>query len=221
MPKLIWDEVGKRFYETGLDHGVLYVYDESKKTYKSGVPWNGLTAVSETPSGGESNPQYADNIKYIELFSEEEFGASIEAFTYPVEFEACDGTRDIIPGVTATQQRRTMFAMSYRTIIGNDTSGNDYGYKLHIVYGAHAKPSERQRNTINDSPELTAFSWELTTSKVPVTTVSGLRATAHVVIDSTKTDTAVMKKIEEALYGSETKTSNLLTPDDIFKLTGV
>ena len=114
-----------------------------------------------------------------------------------------------------------MFAMSYRTIIGNDTSGNDYGYKLHIVYGAHAKPSERQRNTINDSPELTAFSWELTTSKVPVTTVPGLRATAHVVIDSTKTDTAVMKKIEEALYGSEAKTSNLLLPDDIFKLTGV
>lgn len=219
MAKIVWDEVGKRFYETGVNHGVLFVYDSSTKAYGNGVAWNGLTAVNENPSGAESNPQYADNIKYLDLISSEQFGATIEAFYYPDEFEECDGTKEIKPGITATQQNRKMFAFSYRSELGNDTDGNDYGYKLHIVYGAKAAPSAKSRSTINDSPEAAAFSWEVSTTPVAVNT-EGFKPTSHIVIDSTKSDPAILTKIEETLYGSATKEPTLLLPDDIAAIEG-
>lgn len=218
MAKIVWDEVGKRFYETGVNHGVLFVYDSATKAYGNGVAWNGLTAVNENPSGAESNAQYADNVKYLDLISAEQFGATIEAFYYPDEFEECDGTKEIKTGITATQQNRKMFAFSYRTELGNDTEGNDYGYKLHIVYGAKAAPSAKSRSTINDSPEAATFSWEVSTTPVAVKT-EGFKPTSHIVIDSTKTDSAILKKIENTLYGTENAEPTLLLPDDIIDLT--
>lgn len=211
MAKLVWDETGKRLYETGVSKGVLYVQADDG-TYGNGVAWNGLTAVNESPSGAEATPLYADDIKYLELTSTEEYGASIEAYTYPEEFEQCDGSAELGAGVTIGQQPRKAFGFCYRTLIGNDVKNNDYGYKIHIVYGAKAAPSEKAYQTVNDSPEAITFSWELTTTPV---NVAGHKPTACVTIDSTKVDQAKLTSIEEALYGSDTKEPKLLLPDEI------
>lgn len=211
MAKLVWDETGKRLYETGVSKGVLYVQADDG-TYGNGVAWNGLTAVNESPSGAEATPLYADDIKYLELTSTEEYGASIEAYTYPEEFEQCDGSAELGAGVTIGQQPRKAFGFCYRTLIGNDVKNNDYGYKIHIVYGAKAAPSEKAYQTVNDSPEAITFSWELTTTPV---NVAGHKPTACVTIDSTKVDLAKLTSIEEALYGSDTKEPKLLLPDEI------
>lgn len=214
MPKLTWDDTGKRTYETGVDHGVLYVQDESGE-YPKGVAWNGLTAVNEAPSGAESSPQYADNIKYLELTSAEEFGATVEAFTYPDEFMECDGSAQPTPGVTIGQQARKRFGMCYRTKLGNDVQGDDYGYKLHLIYGAKAAPSEKAYSTINDSPEAITFSWELTTTPVNVT---GYKPTAVIVIDSTKADPTKLQELEKVLYGDEMGEAKLPLPDEVLTL---
>lgn len=211
MAKLVWDETGKRLYETGVSKGVLYVQADDG-TYGNGVAWNGLTAVNESPSGAEATPLYADDIKYLELTSTEEYGASIEAYTYPEEFEQCDGSAELGAGVTIGQQPRKAFGFCYRTLIGNDVKNNDYGYKIHIVYGAKAAPSEKAYQTVNDSPEAITFSWELTTTPV---NVAGHKPTACVTIDSTKVEPAKLTSIEEALYGSDTKEPKLLLPDEI------
>lgn len=211
MPKLVWDETGKRLYETGVSKGVLYVQGDDG-TYGNGVAWNGLTAVNESPSGAEATPLYADDIKYLELISTEEYGASIEAYTYPEEFEQCDGSAELGAGVTIGQQPRKAFGFCYRTLIGNDVKNNDYGYKLHIVYGAKAAPSEKAYQTVNDSPEAITFSWELTTTPV---NVAGHKPTACVTIDSTKIAPAKLTSIEEALYGSDSAEPKLLLPDEI------
>lgn len=211
MAKLVWDETGKRLYETGVSKGVLYVQSDDG-TYGNGVAWNGLTAVNESPSGAEATPLYADDIKYLELTSTEEYGASIEAYTYPEEFEQCDGSAELGAGVTIGQQPRKAFGFCYRTLIGNDVNNNDYGYKIHIVYGAKAAPSEKAYQTVNDSPEAITFSWELTTTPV---NVEGHKPTACVTIDSTKVEPAKLTSIEEALYGSDTKEPKLLLPDEI------
>ena len=213
MAKLVWDQTGERLYETGVDRGVLFVYDTDGNEYGTGVPWNGLTAVNETPSGAESNPQYADNIKYLDLYSAEEFGATIEAFTYPEEFEECDGSAELARGVTIGMQNRKMFGFSYRTLVGNDTEGTDHGYKLHLVYGAKASPSEKNRSTVNDSPEAVTFSWEVTTTPV---NVAGFKPTAHLVIDSTKADPTKLAELEKKLYGDDsTGQSTLPLPDEV------
>lgn len=214
MSKLKWDQIGERIYETGLDHGVLYPVTKSG-TYDKGVAWNGLSAVNESPSGAEANPVWADNIKYLNLISAEDFGATVEAYTYPPEFEECDGSAEIAPGVTIGQQSRKMFGMSYRTLIGNDVNGQDHGYKLHLIYGAQASPSEKNRATINDSPEAVSFSWELSTTPVDV---PGYKPTAHLAIDSTRTDAAKMKALEDILYGSETAEPRLPMPEEIMEL---
>lgn len=211
MAKLVWDETGKRKYETGVSKGVLYVQTE-EGTYGKGVAWNGLTAVNESPSGAESTPLYADDIKYLELTSTEEYGASIEAYTYPEEFEVCDGSAELAAGVTIGQQPRKTFGFCYKTIVGNDIKNNDHGYKIHIVYGAKAAPSEKAYQTVNDSPEAITFSWELTTTPV---SVEGYKPTACVTIDSTKIDAANLQAIEEALYGTESNEPKILLPDEI------
>lgn len=211
MPKLVWDETGKRLYETGVSKGVLYVQTD-EGTYGNGVAWNGLTAVNESPSGAEATPLYADDIKYLELTSTEEYGASIEAYTYPEEFEQCDGSAELGAGVTIGQQPRKAFGFCYRTLIGNDVKNNDYGYKIHIVYGAKAAPSEKAYQTVNDSPEAITFSWELTTTPVNVT---GHKPTACITIDSTKIEPAKLTSIEEALYGTDSVEPKLLLPDEI------
>lgn len=214
MAKLVWDETGKRFYETGVKMGVLYV-QQAGGTYNKGVAWNGLTAVTESPSGAEANPMYADDIKYLNLFSAEEFGATVEAYTYPAEFEQCDGSASISTGVTIGQQERKQFGLCYRTTLGNDVNGNDHGYKLHLIYGAKASPSEKAYATINDSPEAITFSWELTTTPV---NVSGHKPTANLVIDSTKVSSAAMAALEEALYGNTTTEARLPLPDEIVQI---
>jgi hypothetical protein len=199
MPQLIkWDESGKKFYETGVDHAVLYP-QISDGTYPEGVAWNGIISITQSPSGAESNPQYADNIKYLNLLSLEEFGGSIEAFTYPDEFAVCDGTAELEVGIMVGQQARKPFGLCYRTILGNDTLGESYGYKLHFIYGALASPSERQNQTINESPEALALSWDFTTTPVPVT---GLKPTAYVVLDSTKVNALDLAALEAILYGA-------------------
>lgn len=204
MSKLKWDEVGKRLFETGVDHGVLYVPDVTG-VYATGVPWNGLTAVTEAPSGAESNKQYADNQVYLNLVSAEEFAATIEAFTYPDEFEQFDGSAELDPGVYIAQQVRKPFGLSYRSLVGNDLEGQEHGYKLHLVYGCLAAPSERARATVNDSPEAMGLSWELSTTPVAVGTIAGkeYRPTAHLTIDSTKVDAEALAAIEEVLYGKD------------------
>lgn len=211
MAKLVWDESGKRLYETGVKNGVLYLQDETG-AYNKGVAWNGLTAITESPSGAEATPLYADDIKYLELFSAEEFGATIEAYTYPEEFEACDGSASLGTGVTIGQQDRKTFGLCYRTVLGNDVKSNDYGYKLHLIYGAKAAPSEKGYQTINDSPEAITFSWEITTTPVNVT---GFKPTASITIDSTKIDAEKLKSIEDLLYGTETVPAKLPLPDEI------
>lgn len=211
MAKIVWDESGKRLYETGVKNGVLYIQDETG-AYIKGVAWNGLTAVTESPSGAEATPLYADDIKYLELFSAEEFGATIEAYTYPEEFEACDGSASLGTGVTIGQQDRKTFGLCYRTVLGNDVKSNEYGYKLHLIYGAKAAPSEKGYQTINDSPEAITFSWEVTTTPV---NVAGFKPTASVTIDSTKIDAAKLKKIEDMLYGEGATDAKLPLPDEL------
>ena len=199
MSKIVWDKTGERLYESGVDHGVLYPI-ASGGTYPKGVPWNGLVSVSENPTGAEATAQYADNIKYLNLLSAEEFGATIEAFTYPDEFAVCDGSAEIIPGVMIGQQSRKVFGLCYRTLIGNDVDGSDHGYKLHLIYGALASPSEKAYTTVNDSPEAITLSWEVTTTPVPVT---NFKPTASLVIDSTKFDITKMQALEKVLYGKD------------------
>lgn len=211
MAKLVFDESGKRFYETGVSKGVLYVQDASG-AYPLGVAWNGLTAVNEAPSGAEATPLYADDIKYLELRSAEEFGATIEAYTYPDEFEACDGSAEIAEGVVIGQQARKSFGLCYRTIVGNDVQGNDLGYKLHLIYGATAAPSEKAYATVNDSPEAVTFSWEVTCTPVDV---EGFKPTATVVIDSRKVDAEKLAALEAKLYGSESEEPMLPLPAEI------
>lgn len=214
MAKLVWDEVGKRTYETGVDKGVLYVQDD-EGAYGNGVAWNGLTAVNESPSGAEPTALYADNTKYLELTSKEEYGATIEAYTYPDEFEACDGSAEVGTGVVIGQQSRKVFGLCYRTVKGNDVKNNDYGYKIHLVYGCKAKPAQKNYQTINDSPEAITFSWEVSTTPVEV---EGFKPTATVTIDSTKVAAEKLKSIEEALYGTESVEPKLLLPSEIIAI---
>lgn len=217
MARLEWDKTGEHLYETGVDHGVLYFPDQTG-AYKNGVAWNGLISVSESPSGAEATGQYADNIKYLSLISAEEFGATVEAYTYPEEFEACNGNKELVDntGVYVGQQSRSVFGFCYRTMIGNDTDGQDHGYKLHLVYGCQVSPSEKAYQTINDSPEALTFSWELSTTPVNVT---GKKPTALLVIDSTKIDSTKLTKIEAKLYGDATSTGAVLpTPDEIAEI---
>lgn len=216
MSKLVWDQTGERFYETGVDHGVLYPM-QTGGVYNKGVAWNGLTAVTESPSGAEANPLYADNIKYLNLVSAEEFGATIEAYTYPDEFAECDGSAALVPGVYIGQQARKTFGLSYRTVLGNDVDSNDYGYKLHLIYGALAAPSEKGYSTINDSPEAITFSWEVTTTPV---SVEGYKPTASVTIDSTKVDAEKLAALEAVLYGSESEEARLPLPDELVTILG-
>lgn len=210
MPRIEWHKTGGNKYETGVKMGVLYPQVDGK--YPKGVAWDGLSAVTESPSGAEANPIYADDIKYLNLLSVEEFGATVEAYMYPEEFEACQGYAELAPGITIGQQEHQAFGLCYRTTIGNDTKGNGYGYKLHLIYGATAAPSERNYQTINDSPEPMTMSWELTTVPVAVT---GKQPTASLVLDSTKTDAALMKALEDVLYGTEEKEASLPLPDEI------
>ena len=216
MARLEWDKTGERLYETGTDRGVLYV--ASNGTYPTGVAWNGLTGVDENPSGAEANAQYADNIKYLELRSAEDFGATVTAYTYPDEFEQCDGSAEPATGMYIGQQARKMFGMSYRTKIGNDTDGDEHGYYIHLIYGATASPSQRSYKTINDSPEPIEFSWEVTTTPVNIT---GYKPVAHVRINSTKADPEKLAVLESVLYGSngegnaEGRTASLPLPDAV------
>ena len=210
MAKLVWDKTGERLYETGVKQGVLYVQEAG--AYPKGVAWNGLTAVTESPSGAEATPLYADDIKYLNLMSAEEFGATIEAYTYPDEFKVCNGEADLVTGVSIGQQARKTFGMCYRTAIGNDVDGSDHGYKLHLIYGALAAPSEKAYATINDSPEAITFSWEVTTTPVNVT---GFKPTSYVVIDSTKVDATKLAALEAKLYGDTEAEAMLPLPDEI------
>lgn len=211
MAEITWDNPGDRVFETGVDHGVLYIPDAAG-IYNTGFAWNGLISVTESPSGAEPSPQYADNIKYLNLISAEEFGATIEAFTYPEEFEQCDGTAIPTPGVSVGQQTRKAFGLSYRTLIGNDVDGTDYGYKLHLIYGAMAAPSERAYGTVNDSPEAITFSWEVTTTPV---SVPGLKNSASITIDSTKVDATALAALEDALYGTVGSDPRLPLPEEV------
>lgn len=214
MSKIVWDQSGQRLYETGVKMGVLYVQDASG-AYPKGVAWNGLTAVNETPSGAEATALYADDIKYLNLRSAEDFGATIEAYMYPEEFEQCDGSAELAPGVKIGQQARNAFGLCYRTVLGNDIAGNDFGYKLHIIYGATAAPSEKAYATINDSPEAITFSWEVNCTPVEV---EGFKPTASLVIDSTKVDAEKLAALEAKLYGGESSEPMLPLPAEIAEM---
>lgn len=216
MSKLVWDQAGERLYETGVKKGVLYPQAEGG-LYPLGVAWNGLISVSESPSGAEPSALYADDIKYLNLYSTEEFGATVECYTYPDEFAACDGSAELTKGVTIGQQPRKAFGLCYRTSVGNDVVGNDYGYKLHIIYNAMASPSEKAYSTVNDSPEAITFSYELTTTPV---NVEGFKPTASVVVDSTKVDAEKLKALEDILYGTEDAEPRLPLPDEIVTIVG-
>ena len=212
MSKIIWDATSERLYETGVKNVVLYPM-ASTGAYDKGVAWNGVTAITESPSGAEATPLYADDIKYLELRSAEEFGATIEAYTYPDEFAACDGSAELVPGMKIGQQTRKAFGLSYRTTLGNDTEGEAYGYKIHVIYGAKAAPSEKAYATINDSPEAITFSWEVTTTPVAVT---GFKPTSYLEFDSTKLSEAQMAAVEALLYGTDgedAKEASLPLPD--------
>ena len=212
--KLVWDKTGEHYYETGVKNGVLYPMSASG-TYPKGVAWNGLTAITESPSGAEATALYADDIKYLNLMSNEEFGATVEAYTYPDEFAECDGSASLTEGVYIGQQARKTFGLCYRTTLGNDSKGNDYGYKLHIIYGAMASPSEKAYSTINDSPDAVTFSWEITTTPVNVT---GFKPTASITIDSKKCDASKLAALEEILYGGENQEARLPLPDEVANL---
>ena len=211
MSKLVWDQTGERFYETGVKNGVLYIQGENG-TYPKGVAWNGLTAVTESPSGAEATALYADDIKYLNVLSNEEFGATIEAYTYPEEFAQCDGSASLGTGVSIGQQARKTFGLCYRTTVGNDTDGSDFGYKIHIIYGCLAAPSEKAYATINDSPEAITFSWEVTTTPV---NVEGFKPTASIVIDSTKATAEKLTAFEKIIYGDAETEARLPLPDEI------
>lgn len=213
MAKIIWDNTGEKLYETGVKNGVLYL--QTAGVYNKGVAWNGLTAVTESPSGAEPTNLYADDIKYISLYSAEEFGATVEAYTYPEEFAECDGSAQIADGVWIGQQSRKSFGLAYKTTVGNDTDGTGYGYKLHLLYGCMASPSEKSYSTINDSPEAITFSWELTTTPVNVT---GYKPTASLIIDSTKADKDKLAALEEILFGNDQDEARLPMPDEIATL---
>jgi len=214
MAEIVWDQTGDRIYETGVDHGVLYIPD-NLGVYNTGFPWNGLVSVTESPSGAEATPQYADNIKYLNLVSAEEFGATIEAFTYPDEFAQCDGTASPAEGLFIGQQRRKSFGLAYRTKVGNDIDATDYGYKLHLIYGALAAPTEKAYTTINDSPEAITFSWEVTTTPVDV---PGFKPAAQLTLDSTKVAAGKMAAIETLLYGASATEPKLPTPGEIITI---
>ena len=214
MAKLVWDQTGDRLYETGVSKGVLYPI-QSDGAYSKGVAWNGLSSVTESPSGAEVNPIYADDMKYLNLLSAEEFSATIEAYTYPDEFAECDGSADIATGVSIGQQKRKVFGLCYRTVLGNDVDSNDHGYKLHLIYGCMAAPSEKAYNSINDSPEAITFSWEISTTPVNVT---GFKPTASITIDSTKAKKEKLTALEAILYGAESKEARLPLPDEIATL---
>lgn len=221
MAKIVWDKTGEKIYETGVKNGVLYLPDETG-AYNTGVAWNGLTTVTESPSGAEATPLYADDIKYAELLSAEEFGATVECYTYPDEFAECDGSAEPTPGVTIGQQNRKTFGLCYRTTLGNDVKGNEYGYKLHLIYGAKAAPSEKAYSTINDSPEAITFSYEVTTTPVNVT---GYKPTASLIVDSTKVKPENLQKLEDVLYGKDGATESganneprLPLPDEVISI---
>ena len=214
MAKLVWDQTGQKFFETGVSNGVLYVSD-GQGGYQTGVAWNGLTQVAENPSGAESNPVYADNIKYLNIISAEEFGATIEAYTYPDEFMECDGSAQVVTGVNIGQQARKSFGISYRTRVGNDVAGDNLGYKIHVIYNCQAAPSGKTYSTVNESPEAITFSWEVTTTPVPV---EGFRPTATVVFDSTKLAADKMAAVEEALYGGASKEATLPSIEELLAL---
>lgn len=219
MSKLVWDQTGERFYETGIKNVVLYKYDSTKSNYGNGVAWNGVTSISESPSGADSSAFYADDIKYLELRAAEDFGATIEAYTYPDEWKECDGQASPVTGLTIGQQTRVKFGLCYRTVLGNDAVGDSYGYKLHIIYNATASPSERSYESINDSPEPATMSWEMSSTPVNVT---GYKATSLITIDSTKVDTDKLAALEEKLYGGDSTQPTLPSPDEviaIFKAT--
>ena len=213
MSKLVWDNTGERLYETGVSKGVLYI--PTGGVYSKGVAWNGLTAVTESPSGAEATPLYADDIKYLNLMSNEEFGCTIEAYTYPDEFAECDGSASLVDGVYIGQQARKTFGFCYRTVLGNDTENNDHGYKLHLIYGCLAAPSEKSYATINDSPEAITFSWEVSTTPVNVT---GHKPTACITIDSTKADPTKLATLEAKLYGDTSSEAMLPLPDEIAQI---
>lgn len=215
MSKLVWDAIGERYYETGVKKGVLYVMEGGQ--YGNGVAWNGLTAVTESPSGAEATPLYADDIKYLNLISNEEFGGTIEAYTYPDEFKACNGEGELAEGISIGQQARKSFGFCYRTIIGNDTEENEHGYKLHLVYGAKAAVSEKAYASVNESPEAITFSWEFTTTPVEV---DGFKPTSIVTIDSTKVDAGKLAALEAKLYGSESEEPALPLPSEIVTIMG-
>lgn len=222
MAKLVWDATGAHLYETGIDHGVVYPIGSSGN-YDTGVAWNGLTSVSEKPTGADSTALYADNIKYLNLVAAEDFEATVEAYTYPDEFAECDGSAAILPGVMVSQQNRKVFGMSYRTVVGNDTDGNSHGYKLHLIYGATVSPSEKSYSTINDSPEAITFSWDMKTTPVNVGTIDGVeyKPTACVVIDSTKVDPVKLAALEDVLYGSNSGSNvnaRLPLPAEVYSL---
>lgn len=211
MPKLVWDESGKKLYETGIQQGVLFPRNASG-AYPAGYAWNGLISVTESPSGAEASPLYADNGKYLNLMSAEEYGATIEAYTYPDEFAACDGSAELAEGVLVGQQTRSTFGLAYKTLVGSDTQGDAHGYKLHLIYGALAAPSEKAYQTVNDSPEAITFSWELTTTPVAVT---GKKPTACITIDSTKADAAKLALLEKKIFGDTATPASLPLPDEI------
>lgn len=223
MPQITWDNVGEHYYETGTDRGVLYTYDSEKKAYKTGVAWNGLTSVKASPSGAESNPFYADNIKYLNLISAEEFGATIEAYTYPDEFAVCDGTAALadLPGAMIGQQKRKTFGFSWRTRIGNDTDGDSLGYKIHVFWNGIASPSEKDYSTVNDSPEPVTFSWEVTTTPIPFSSdpkFKELRPCAYTAFDSRTLKPEMLNKLEGILYGGESGDAKLPpNPEALFK----
>lgn len=218
MAVITWDETGKRFYETGVDHGVLYPISEAGK-YTPGVAWNGLTALTETPEGAEIEDLYADNIKYLSLFSAETFGGTIEAYTYPDEFMECDGSKELSAGVVAYQQTRKTFGLCYRTVLGNDVDGNDKGYKLHLIYGCKASVSERAYSTINDSSEAITFSWEFKSTPVTVSK-EGFKPTSCIIIDSTKVAKEKMTLLEKKLYGDTSTEPELPLPDEVLSIIG-
>lgn len=214
MSKLVWDQTGERFYETGVKQGVLYPQSEGG-TYPVGVAWNGLSAITENPTGAESNPLYADDIKYLNLISNEEFGLSIEAYTYPEEFAECDGSVEVEEGVTIGQQSRKTFGLSYRTAVGNDVEKNEHAYKLHLVYGITASPSEKGYKSVSDDPDAIVFTWDATTTPV---NVSGYKPASSLVIDSRKADAEKLKALEDILYGSDDEEPRLPLPDEIITL---
>lgn len=211
MSAIVWDKAGEKLYETGVDHGVLFLQN-SDGTYGTGVGWNGLTAVNQNPSGGDANDIYADNIKYLSLRAAEDYGATIEAYTYPDEFMECDGSKEVAPGVYAGQQARKPFGFSYRTLIGSDTDGDAHGYKIHLVYNATASPSDKSYATVNDSPDAINFSWEITTTPVAL---NGYKPTAHLEIDSTKADPDDLKDLEDMLYGTANSDPTFPTPAQV------